>query len=199
MNRPEILKMKTMKTNVITRKLTVMIILITASVYSIAQNPVIVKTLNVTVYASTKYEMSRQQLLSLIDSGKCIMLSMSETKTDNGNQKSIIEISANEEGFKMIDKRLASLGYISFKNLKTEDKTAEFDTTSISKEIVFYKSRKAKYEQQLANLKPDNASYYDIWNEEAAIETKIFEKEKALASAKLKLSSLHKISITLNE
>jgi hypothetical protein len=188
-----------MKTHDIKRRITLMIFMIIASVISIAQNPVIVKTLNVTVYAATKYETSKQHLLFLIDSGKCVMLSMSETKTDNGNQKSIIEISANDAGFKMIDKSLPSLGYVSFKNLKTEDKSTELDTTLISKEIVFYKSQKIKYEKQLANLKPDNTSYYEIWKEEAAIETKIFEKEKLLAAAKTKLASQHKISITLCE
>jgi hypothetical protein len=188
-----------MKTHAFIKKLTLVIFLIIASVFSNAQKPVIVKTLNVTVYAATRYETSKQYLLLLIDSGKCIILSMSETKTDNGNQKSVIEISTNDEGFKMIDKSLPLLGYISFKNLKTEDKSAEFDTTSISKEIIFYKSQKAKYEKQLANLKPDNVSYTDIWKEEEAIETKIFEKEKLLTSAKCKLNSLHKISITLSE
>lgn len=190
---------KIMKTHAFIKKLTLVIFLIIASVFSNAQKPVIVKTLNVTVYAATRYETSKQYLLLLIDSGKCIILSMSETKTDNGNQKSVIEISTNDEGFKMIDKSLPLLGYISFKNLKTEDKSAEFDTTSISKEIIFYKSQKAKYEKQLANLKPDNVSYTDIWKEEEAIETKIFEKEKLLTSAKCKLNSLHKISITLSE
>jgi hypothetical protein len=188
-----------MKTKIIIQRFTVMFFMIITSVFSNAQNPVIMKTLNVTVYAATKYEASKQHLLALIDSCKCVMLSMSETKTDNGSQKAIIEISANDNGFKMIDKSLPSLGYVSFKNLKTEDKSAELDTIVICKEIAFYKIQKVKYEKQLSNLKPDNSSYNEIWKEEAAIETKIFEKEKLLVTAKNKLTSLHKISITLSE
>ena len=188
-----------MKTKKIIRKFTVLCFLSITSLLSNAQAPVIVKTLNVTIYATTKYEASKQHLLSLIDSTKSVTLSMNETKTENGSQKSIIEISANDDGFRIIDKRLPSLGYVSFKNLSSADKSADFDTTAICSEIIFYKSQKAKYEKQLANLKPDNASYNEIWKEEAAIETKIFEKEKLLSIARNKLISLHKISVTLSE
>jgi len=192
-------KKNAMKTQNIIRSITIMIFLIITSMFSNAQNPVIVKTLNATIYAAAKYETSKQHLLSLIDSCKCIVLSMSETKTDNGSQKSIVDISANDVCFKVIDKSLPSLGYVSFKNLKTEDKSTELDTALISKEIIFYKSQKTKYEQQLANLKPENASYNELWKEEVAIETTIFEKEKLLIAAKKRLLSLHKISITLSE
>lgn len=188
-----------MKTKAIIRKATAMIFLFITSICSNAQIPVIVKTLDITIYASEKYEVSKQNLFLLIDSSKCRLLSLNEVKTANGNQKAVIEIAVNDESFKIIDKCLPDMGYVSFKNLKTEDKSAELDTASVGKYLIFLKEQKTKYSQQLIKLKPDSEQYTEVWQQEAAIETQIFEKGKALESARIKLKAPHKIQITICE
>ncbi len=176
-----------------------MIILLIVSLSSYTQTPVIIKTLNVNIYSAEKYESSKQNILALIDSCKCQLISMSETKTDNKNQKITIELAVNDGCFKKIDKHLTELGYISFKNIKTEDKTAEMDTAGISKDIVFLKENKSGYEGQLAKLKPDSELYGQLWQKKTDIETQIYEKEKMLASARIKITAPHKMQITICE
>ena len=175
------------------------IFLFVIHVFANAQVTIISKSLTVTVYATEKYEASKQSLYDLLDSCRCKILSINETKTENGNQKAVIELVANDNCFKIIDKKLPSLGYISFKNLKTEDKSAMLDTTKIREEIDFYKERKIKYVQQLAKLKTGSEQYTDIWTESDKMETLIYDKEKSLVLAKSELAAPHRMQIVICE
>ena len=189
-----------MKTKIILIKNAMIILLLyLAPIFAEAQAPVISKTLNITIYSTGKYEHLKQALFAMMDSCKCRLISLNEIKTENGNQKAEVDFFANDECFKIIDKRLPGLGYISYKSLKTEDKSAELDTASMNKYLAFLKKQKAEYERQLAKLKTDNEQYTEIWKKKTETETLIFEKEKALSAAILRLASPHKIQITILE
>jgi len=187
-----------MKTHDIKRKMTLMISMIIASVISIAQNPVIVKTLDVTVYAATKYETAKQQLYDMIDSTGSTISSVSESKTDNESQTTTLIISVSEKAFRIIDKELPSLGYISSKTLKSEDKSAVLDTSALSREIDFLKKQKLQNETLLATLVKGSDQYVEVWKKISENEEKIFNKEKLLANAAFELLKPHKIIVTIN-
>ena len=176
-----------------------MISLLFVAVCSKGQTPVIAKTLTTTIYAAEKYESSKQKLLALMDSSSCRLISMNETKTDNGNQKIVIEFAATDNAFKIIDKRLLELGYTSYKNLISYDVTETLDTAALSKDISFLKQKQLKDSQQLSQLKSESKEYIDLWKEQSEIETKIWEKEKALIAATKNLFAANKIHITLAE
>lgn len=188
-----------MKTTVKIRKAAILILFVSSAMLSNAQIPVITKTLTATVYSAEKFQISKQSLLTLIDSCKCGLLSMSETKTDIGNRKIIVEVSVNDLCFNIIDSRLPELGYVGIKNTKTDDKSEEMDTVLINNELAFLKNRKKNYEMQLSIIKATCEQYTKIWEEELAIESKIFEKEKLLMTATTKILAPHKLVITVCE
>lgn len=184
-----------MKTTV--KKSTAFAFLVFAVMISNAQIPVLVKTLNVTIYSSEKYEASKQILFTLTDSCKCEGVLINETITENGNQKITLEVSVNDLCFKIIDKRLPELGYISFKNLTTADKSDETDTVLIKKELAFLQKQKSHYSMQLTLIKADCEHYNKILQEQLETEKKIFETEKLITSAATKINSPHKMQITI--
>lgn len=176
-----------------------MISLLFAALSSKGQTPVIAKTLTTTIYAAEKYESSKQKLLALMDSSSCRLISMNETKTDNGNQKIVIEFAATDNAFKIIDKRMPELGYTSYKNLISYDVTETFDTTALARDISFLKQQQSKNAQQLAKFKPDSKEYSGLWEKQSEIETMIWEKEKALTTSNKNLSAVNKMHITIAE
>jgi len=176
-----------------------MISLLLMAVCSKGQTPVVAKTLTTIIYAAEKYESSKQKLLALMDSSSCSLISMNETKTDNGNQKIVIEFAASDNAFKIIDKRLLEFGYTSYKNLISYDVTESLDTAALTRDISFLKQQQSKNALQLAMLKPESKEYAGLWEKQSEIETKIWEKEKALNSATRNLLATNKIHITLAE
>jgi hypothetical protein len=176
-----------------------MISLLFVAVCSKEQTPVIAKTLTTTIYAAEKYESSKQQLLALMDSSSCSLISMNETKTDNGNQKIIIEFNAGNQAFIIIDNRLSGLGYISFKNLVTADMSELYDTAAITNDIIFLTKQSEKNTAQLTKLKPESSDYNQLWTKQAELETTLKEKQRAQVNAIKNISTPNKIHITIAE
>lgn len=187
-----------MKTQIIVRKLIIKIFMIMLSAFGQAQQPVLVKTLNVKIYAAEQYEASRMWLYELIDSTGSIIISVNETKTDKENQSITITLSASDKAFMIIDKNLNDLGYVSSKTLKSEDKSSELDTSAISREIKFPEKQKQQNEELLGTLNKGGEQYVEIWKKISEIEEKIFTKEKLLENASTGMLRQNKIIITIN-
>ena len=152
-----------------------------------------------TIYAAEKYESSRQKLTTLMDSSGCRLVSMNEIKTDNGNQKIIIEFNAGDQAFKTIDNSLSELGYISFKNLVTTDMSEIYDTANIASDIVFLKQQSGRNTAQLTKLKSESPEYNKLWTIQAELESSLREKQRAQVNAIKNISTPNKIHITLAE
>ncbi|MFH0866303.1 MAG: hypothetical protein V1904_08910 [Bacteroidota bacterium] len=187
-----------MKTKIIIKKLIINFFMIILSALSHAQQPVLVKTLSVTLYAAEKYETSKQLLYDMIDSTGSTISSVSESKTDNESQTTSLIISASEKAFWVIDKNLSSLGYISSKTLKSEDKSAVLDTSALSREIEFLKKQKLQNETLLETLVKGSDLYVEVWKKISETEEKIFAEEKLITNAAFDLSKPHKIIVTIN-
>jgi hypothetical protein len=191
------IKNKIMKTQALIRKTTIMLFLLFCQFYSTSQ--IIVKTAVVTIYAGKNYETSKQQLLSYIDSCNCLLTSINETKTDNGNQKVSIEFMAGDKAFMVADQLLPLLGYVSFKNLKSEDKSSELDTIGLKSDLLFLKERKIKYEQKFASTKADTDASNEAWNLIIQTDSLMYEKNKLLLTVRQKYTLLHKMQVTISE
>lgn len=168
------------------------------SVFGHAQQPVLVKTLNVKIYAAEQYEASRMWLYELIDSTRSIITSVSETKTDKENQNITITLSASDKAFMIIDKNLNELGYVSSKTLKSEDKSSELDTSMILREIEFLEKQKLQNKELLETLTKGSELYVEVWKKISEIEEKIFAEEKLLENAFTGILRQNKIIITIN-
>lgn len=163
-----------------------------------AQQPIVVKTLNATIYAAEKYEISKQQLYDMIDTTESVVTSVSETKKDQESQGITITISASDKAFMIIDEYLPDLGYVSSKTLKSEDKSAELDTTALSKEIGFLEKQKLLNESLLETLVKSSDQYVEVWKKISQTEEKIYAKEKLLANASISMLKPNKIVIVIN-
>lgn len=187
-----------MKTKTIIRKLLIKLFMIILSGIGQAQQPIVVKTLNATIYAAEKYEISKQQLYDMIDTTGSVVLSVSEIKKDQESQGITITVSASDKAFMIIDEYLPDLGYVSAKTLKSEDKSAELDTSALSKEIGFLEKQKLLYGSLLESLEKGSAQYVEIWKKISEIEEKIFTKEKLLTNASAGMLRPNKIIISIN-
>lgn len=165
----------------------------------LSQSPLISKTLSITIYAKENYEKSKQTLYAMLDSSGYVLSSMNETKTENGNEKVIIAFYVSEKDFNKIDKCLPNLGYISYKNLVTTDRSTDYDTTLIAKELNFLKQRKTQYAGELGKLKPSDTLYAEVWKELQSLDKQLFEKEKSYTFAQARMGTPHKMQITICE
>jgi hypothetical protein len=188
-----------METKTIIQKIILVVALFISGRIAVSQTTIISKTLNATIYSKENFEESKQKLYAVMDSSRYLLSSISETKSENGNQKIIIEIFISEKDFNKIDKCLPDLGYISFKNLVSEDLSSEFDTAAISKELLYLKERKVQCAGELEKLKTTDTIYPEVWKELKTLEKQVYEKEKSLLKAEQRVYTPHKMIITICE
>lgn len=125
------------------------------------------------IIISTDFTNSKNRLIEFLRADGVVIQNQNESKISIS-----IDANVSKAAYTRFNEEAASLGYIVSRKVNTVNNNLKVD--DIRLEISFLKSKSNSYQALISKIDDKSEKYIELWNENKAIEEKIFHKEREL-------------------